>query len=63
LKKLSSAMLVFVTVWLLVFPEKFGENCACVFHRGAVLPGQTMQLSFNLSKAALFDPANGERIA
>ncbi len=29
----------------------------------AVRPGQTMQLSFNLSKAALFDPANGERIA
>lgn len=30
--------------------------------REAVRPGQTMSLSFNLSKAALFDPASGARI-
>ncbi|MGK5044240.1 ABC transporter ATP-binding protein [Janthinobacterium sp. BJB304] len=41
-----------------------GAAVTCRTHpREAVLPGQTMQLSFNLSKAALFDPANGERIA
>ena len=37
-----------------------GAAVTCRTHpREAVLPGQTMQLSFNLSKAALFDPANG----
>ncbi|MCC7601221.1 sn-glycerol-3-phosphate ABC transporter ATP-binding protein UgpC [Janthinobacterium sp. FW305-129] len=41
-----------------------GAAVTCRTHpREAVLPGQTMQLSFNLSKAALFDPENGERIA
>ncbi|MGK5013538.1 ABC transporter ATP-binding protein [Janthinobacterium sp. MDB2-8] len=41
-----------------------GAAVTCRTHpREAVLPGQTMQLSFNLSKAAMFDPANGERIA
>ena len=41
-----------------------GAAVTCRTHpREAVLPGQTMQLSFNLSKAALFDPANGERIS
>ncbi|MDZ5636476.1 sn-glycerol-3-phosphate ABC transporter ATP-binding protein UgpC [Janthinobacterium sp. GMG1] len=41
-----------------------GASVTCRTHpREAVLPGQTMQLSFNLSKAALFDPENGERIA
>ncbi len=40
-----------------------GAAVTCRTHpREAVLPGQTMQLSFNLSKAAMFDPANGERI-
>ncbi|MEG1323921.1 MAG: sn-glycerol-3-phosphate ABC transporter ATP-binding protein UgpC, partial [Janthinobacterium sp.] len=34
-----------------------GAAVTCRTHpREAVLPGQTMQLSFNLSKAALFDP-------
>jgi len=41
-----------------------GAAVTCRTHpKEAVLPGQTMQLSFNLSKAALFDPASGERIA
>ena len=41
-----------------------GAAVTCRTHpREAVLPGQTMQLSFNLSKAAMFGPANGERIA
>ncbi|UQV44463.1 sn-glycerol-3-phosphate ABC transporter ATP-binding protein UgpC [Janthinobacterium lividum] len=41
-----------------------GAAVTCRTHpREAVLPGQTMQLSFNLSKAAMFDPQNGERIA
>ncbi|PLY39413.1 sugar ABC transporter ATP-binding protein [Janthinobacterium sp. ROICE36] len=41
-----------------------GAAVTCRTHpREAVLPGQSMQLSFNLSKAAMFDPANGERIA
>ena len=41
-----------------------GAAVTCRTHpREAVLPGQTMQLSFNLSKAAMFEPANGERIA
>ena len=40
-----------------------GAAVTCRAHpREAVLPGQTMALSFNLSKATLFDPANGERI-
>ncbi|CDG83620.1 ABC transporter ATP-binding protein [Janthinobacterium agaricidamnosum] len=40
-----------------------GAAVTCRAHpREAVSPGQTMNLSFNLSKAALFDPANGERI-
>jgi multiple sugar transport system ATP-binding protein len=40
-----------------------GAAVTCRAHpREAVHPGQTMRLSFNLSKAALFDPANGERI-
>ena len=41
-----------------------GAAVTCRTHpKEAVLPGQTMQLSFNLSKAAMFDPASGERIA
>ena len=41
-----------------------GAAVTCRTHpREAVRPGQSMQLSFNLSKAAMFDPANGERIA
>jgi len=41
-----------------------GAAVTCRTHpREAVKPGQSMQLSFNLSKAAMFDPANGERIA
>ncbi|HAT31504.1 MAG TPA: sugar ABC transporter ATP-binding protein [Janthinobacterium sp.] len=40
-----------------------GGSVTCRAHpREAVQPGQTMTLSFNLSKAALFDPQNGERI-
>ncbi|MFZ6645525.1 ABC transporter ATP-binding protein [Undibacterium sp. TJN25] len=40
-----------------------GAAVTCRAHpREAVLPGHTMMLSFNLSKAALFDPASGERI-
>ncbi|GGC95622.1 ABC transporter ATP-binding protein [Undibacterium terreum] len=40
-----------------------GGAVTCRAHpREAVQPGQTMALSFNLSKAALFDPATGERI-
>ncbi len=40
-----------------------GVAVTCRAHpREAVLPGQTMALSFNLSKATLFDPASGERI-
>ncbi len=40
-----------------------GAAVTCRAHpREAVQPGQTMTLSFNLSKAALFDPASGERI-
>ena len=41
-----------------------GAAVTCRAHpREAVLPGRTMALSFNLSKATLFDPASGERIA
>ena len=41
-----------------------GGSVTCRAHpREAVQPGQSMTLSFNLSKAALFDPSNGERIA
>jgi len=41
-----------------------GAAVTCRTHtREAVKPGQSMQLSFNLSKAAMFDQANGERIA
>jgi multiple sugar transport system ATP-binding protein len=40
-----------------------GASVTCRTHpREAVQPGQTMSLSFNLSKAALFDPLGGERI-
>ncbi|MES2935078.1 MAG: ATP-binding cassette domain-containing protein, partial [Pseudomonadota bacterium] len=40
-----------------------GVAVTCRSHpREAAQPGQTMTLSFNLSKAALFDPASGERI-
>ncbi len=40
-----------------------GASVTCRAHpREAVQPGQTMALSFNLSKAALFDPVGGERI-
>ena len=40
-----------------------GVAVTCRAHpREAVQPGQTMTLSFNLSKAALFDPGSGERI-
>lgn len=40
-----------------------GTPVTCRTHpREAVQPGQTMTVSFNLSKAALFDPLNGERI-
>ena len=40
-----------------------GVSVTCRAHpREAVQPGQSMSLSFNLSKAALFDPINGERI-
>jgi multiple sugar transport system ATP-binding protein len=40
-----------------------GVPVTCRTHpREAVQPGQTMSLSFNLSKATLFDPAGGERI-
>ncbi|MES2072436.1 MAG: sn-glycerol-3-phosphate ABC transporter ATP-binding protein UgpC [Pseudomonadota bacterium] len=40
-----------------------GVSVTCRAHpREVVQPGQTMTLSFNLSKAALFDPVSGERI-
>jgi multiple sugar transport system ATP-binding protein len=40
-----------------------GASVTCRTHpREAVQPGQTMTLSFNLSKTALFDPVGGERI-
>jgi multiple sugar transport system ATP-binding protein len=40
-----------------------GSPVTCRSHpREAAHPGERMTLSFNLSKAALFDPANGERI-
>jgi multiple sugar transport system ATP-binding protein len=40
-----------------------GAPVTCRAHpRSAVLPGQTMTLSFDLTKATLFDPATGERI-
>jgi len=40
-----------------------GAPVTCRAHpREAVQPGQTMVLSFNLSKATLFDPSSGERI-
>jgi multiple sugar transport system ATP-binding protein len=48
----------------LVICKLNGTPVTCRTHpREAVLPGQKMMLSFNLSKAALFDPASGERIA
>lgn len=40
-----------------------GVTVTCRAHpREAVQPGQTMSLSFNLSKAALFDSESGERV-
>jgi multiple sugar transport system ATP-binding protein len=40
-----------------------GAAVTCRAHpREAVLPGQTMTLSFDLSKATLFDPDSGQRI-
>jgi multiple sugar transport system ATP-binding protein len=47
----------------LVITRLNGTPVTCRTHpREAVQPGQSMMLSFNLSKAALFDPASGNRI-
>ena len=47
----------------LVICKLNGTPVTCRTHpREAVQPGQSMTLSFNLSKAALFDPASGNRI-
>lgn len=47
----------------LVITQLNGANVTCRSHpREAAKVGESMQLSFNLSKAALFDPKTGERI-
>ncbi|MES2126095.1 MAG: sn-glycerol-3-phosphate ABC transporter ATP-binding protein UgpC [Pseudomonadota bacterium] len=47
----------------LVFTRFNGERITCRTHpRAAAMPGQAMSLTFDLSKAVLFDPATEQRI-